>query len=184
MQKYLYLFINILSFLPPFVLSFDKKVAFYKKWKYLFPSIVIVAIPFIIWDEIFTQSGVWGFNPKYLSGLYIFSLPFEEVMFFFAIPYACIFTYEVLRVYIKRKVLNDMYTKYVSIILIIFLITLLIIFFENLYTSITLTSLLLSILIFQFILKFEEIGKFYFSYLIILVPFLIVNGILTGSFYR
>jgi lycopene cyclase domain-containing protein len=182
MQNYLYMLINIFSVLPTIALSFDKKVAFYKKWKYLFPSIVIVSIPFLIWDELFTQSGVWGFNPRYLSGIYLFSLPIEEVMFFFSIPYACVFTYEVLKVYIKKEIVNKEKSKIVSGIFILSLGILSILFYRKVYTSITFISLITFVAIFQYFLRFKEMGKFYFSYSIIIIPFLIVNGILTGSF--
>lgn len=182
MQKYLYLLIDILSFLPPFALSFDKKVFFFRKWKYLFPSMIIVAIPYLVWDEFFTQSGIWGFNPTYLSGIYLFSLPIEEVLFFFAIPYACVFTYEVLKVYIQKEIFSNKISKIISAVLVLLLFTGFLIYIRNLYTSITFIFLLLFILLFQFILKFKELRKFYFSYLIILFPFLLVNGILTGSF--
>ena len=72
-----YLFLDILSVIFPFLLSFDKKVAFYKTWKYLFPAMFIVGLFFIVWDMLFTAKGVWGFNPAYISGIHIFNLPIE-----------------------------------------------------------------------------------------------------------
>ena len=44
----------------------------------------------------------------------------------------------------------------------------------------------LSIIIFlaEFIFKNKELGKLYFIFLIILIPFCIDNGILTGSFLK
>jgi len=43
----------------------------------------IVAILFIIWDIIFTNYGVWSFNPRYLLGTNFYSIPLEEVFFSF-----------------------------------------------------------------------------------------------------
>ena len=182
MHNYLYLIINIISVLPPFALSFDKKVSFFRKWKFLFPAIIIVAIPFLIWDQLFTQYGIWGFNPKYLSGIYLFNLPVEEVMFFFTIPYACVFTYEVLKVYISKNIVGKKTSNIISSLLILILSIAFVTFFNNIYTSITSISLILFIFLFQYVIKFNQLGKFYFSYLIILFTFLFVNGILTGSF--
>ena len=92
----LYLWINILTLLFPLLLSFDKKVAFYKRWKYLFPAIAVTATFFLIWDEWFTQMHIWDFNAKYLMGYYMGHLPAEEVLFFFTVPYASIFIFEVI----------------------------------------------------------------------------------------
>ena len=70
------------SITGPFLLSFDRKVAFYKYWKALFLAIVPVAIVFLIWDEYFTINKIWGFTPRYLIGYYLGHLPVEEVSFF------------------------------------------------------------------------------------------------------
>ena len=78
----LYLILMLVSFGSCLVLSFDKKVAFYKNMRFFIPSVFAVAIPFLIWDEFFTINDVWGFNPTYLQGLYLGSLPLEEVLFF------------------------------------------------------------------------------------------------------
>ncbi len=103
---YIYLYLNIFTILFPFLLSFDKRVQFYKNWKYLFPAMVINALIFIVWDSIFTHHGVWGFNDKYLVGIYLYNLPLEEVLFFVTVPYACVFIYECLNVYIKQDFLQ------------------------------------------------------------------------------
>mgnify|MGYP000874934102 FL=1 len=71
----LYGWVILLSFAGPFALSFDRKVAFYKEWRYVFAAALIVAVPFLIWDEFFTRWGVWGFNPTYLLKIYIGQLP-------------------------------------------------------------------------------------------------------------
>ena len=102
----LYLTLMLVSFGSCFLLSFDGKVAFYKNFKCLFTAIIAIAIPFIIWDQLFTEKGVWGFNPDYLQGLFIGELPLEEVLFFFMIPYCCVFIYEVLNAYFPNAALH------------------------------------------------------------------------------
>src|SRR3712207_5526265 len=103
---YIYLYLNIFTILFPLLRSFDKRVQFYKTWKYLFPAIAINALIFIIWDSIFTHHGVWGFNTDSLLGIYLFNLPLEEILFFITVPYACVFIYECLNVYVKRDLLR------------------------------------------------------------------------------
>jgi lycopene cyclase domain-containing protein len=164
----------------PFLLSFDRKVAFYRLWKYVFPAILITALLFILWDILYTYLGVWSFNQKHLSGIYFFNLPVEEVLFFIAIPYAALFTYEVLLVYFPRDYLGK-YARFISLFLVIVLIPTGLIFYGRLYTSANLILGGLLILFFQFVLKVSWMGRFYLAFGVILIPFILVNGILTGS---
>lgn len=179
-SKYLYLTLNILSFLFPFLFSFYPKANFSKKWKFLWVAILIPAALFIIWDEYFTQMGVWGFNEKYLSGFYVGSLPIEEILFFICIPYACVFTYEALKYLVKPDYLRSL-QKILSIVLIASSFLLGFIYTSKWYTCTTFLSLGIFISILQFGTKAPFLSRFYFSYFFILIPFFIVNGILTGS---
>ncbi|MEM9024913.1 MAG: lycopene cyclase domain-containing protein, partial [Bacteroidota bacterium] len=95
----LYLILNMASILPPLLLSFDSKVAYYRRWRYLFPAILIVAAVFIAWDVWFTAMGVWGFNARYLTGLHLGNLPLEECLFFITIPYSSVFIYDCFKAY-------------------------------------------------------------------------------------
>lgn len=179
MKNYYYLFIDLGCILIPFLSSFYPKHAFYKKWRPFFSANVIVAFFFIIWDIYFTKIGIWGFNPDYLTGFYLFNLPIEEILFFICIPYACIFTFFSLKYLIKK----NPPIKSLPIINILFAVTLLIIGlfnFEKLYTG---TTFILSgiLLIILKILK-RDLSFHYIAYLIILPFFFLSNGILTGSF--
>jgi len=176
----LYLLINLAVISLPLALSFDKKVHFYKKWKYFFPALFITASVFVAWDIGFTAIGAWGFNPEYHSDIYLINLPFEEVLFFITVPYASVFTYEVFKEYIQRDPLK-VASKYISYILVIVGWFMGIMFLQRIYTSITFTLLALLIGYLEY-KKFVHFGIFYLSYLVIIVPFLLVNGALTGLF--
>lgn len=178
--KYLYLTLDLLTILFPFLFSFYSKADFSKKWKYLWPAILIPGIIFIIWDEYFTRLGVWGFNEAYLSGLYVGSLPLEEILFFICVPYACVFTYEAL----NHLVSKDYFGQSQRIISASVILTCLLFGITNIdkwYTSTTFLGLGIYLIWLQFIRKESFLGRFYFSFVIILLPFFIVNGILTGS---
>lgn len=177
--KYLYLTLDLFTVLFPFLFSFYSKANFSKKWKYLWPSILISGIIFIVWDEFFTRMGVWGFNEAYLSGLYIGSLPLEEVLFFICIPYACVFTYEALNHLISKNYIRSS-QKITSVVLILICLFLGTTNIDKEYTSTTFLSLALYLIFLQFIKKESFLGRFYLAYLFILIPFFIVNGILTG----
>lgn len=51
---------------------------------------MLVSVPFILWDIWAAQSGHWGFNPSYTLGYEWFGIAFEEVLFFFTVPLACL----------------------------------------------------------------------------------------------
>ena len=173
-----YLLLDIICVLFPFLLSFDKKVAFYKTWKYLFPAIAINGAFFILWDILFTANGVWGFNEKYITGIYVFNLPIEEVLFFISVPYSCVFIYEVLKAYVNRDILGCV--KMINAIVIISTITLCFIYYDRTYTIVNAGICFCLVLFASLVYKFKDLGRFYLAYFVSLIPFLICNGILTA----
>jgi lycopene cyclase domain-containing protein len=176
--KYLYLIINILVIAPPLVLSFDKKIAFYKEWKRFIPSLLIVIVPFLIWDAAFFKNGVWGFNEDYITGIRFFSLPLEEILFFVTIPYACVFAHYCLKGYFNLS-MNSKLLKPTVLFIGMLLIALGLFNFEKSYSNIVFTSTGALLLISAY--SFIDLGKLFYSFLVLLVPFTIVNGILTGT---
>jgi lycopene cyclase domain-containing protein len=175
----LYLWVMIFTLLGPLALSFDKKIHFYTHFKRLFISIILVAIPFLLWDEYFTQNQVWGFNPDYLEGIFFGHLPLEEILFFILVPYACIFIYEVLKGYFPNLNTQKLTKVFVPLFATLSFV-LAIMFYENGYTfSACLLASVLTLL-FGRVLKKEWLGNFLVTYLVALIPFVIVNGILTG----
>lgn len=177
----LYLWVNLLTLIGPFALSFDKKVAFYKQWKFVFPAIIMVAVAFLLWDEYFTAKGIWGFNPHYLQGVYLGNLPLEEVLFFITIPYACIFIFSCIAAYFPNQNFNKLGYIF-SLLFTITALSLSIYFKENWYTFYALigAGILNAILYFGFTPKWY--GRFVVSFLIAILPFILVNGLLTGMF--
>ena len=174
-----YLLINILTCFFPIVLSFDKKVHFYQKWKFIFPGLLISGALYLIWDYIFTVQNVWSFNPSYILGIKFFDLPLEEILFFITVPFACIFIYECLKVYFNPKI-NQKISKGITYFLIATCVILLFFYYDRLYSLINFSTLLF-ILIYTLIKPIKlNMGQFYLAYLVSLVPFYIVNGILTS----
>jgi lycopene cyclase domain-containing protein len=178
-MKSAYLLINFFTVFFPVILSFDKRVQFVKSWRYIFPGLLISGLLFLFWDHLFTVFGVWSFNSDYIQGLYILDLPLEEILFFITVPFACIFIYECLNCYVKPDILKSV-SVYITYALIILSAVLLFKFYDRVYTLITF-GLLLAILFFaQFILKVDYLSRFYLAYMVSLLPFYIVNGLLTS----
>ena len=178
-MKNTYLLINFLTVLFPIILSFDKRVRFFQSWKYIFPGLFISGLLFLFWDYLFTIYGVWSFNPDYVKGIYFLNLPIEEILFFVTVPFACIFIYECLNYYIKRDLLESV-SVYISYLLITLCSVLLVLFYDRVYSLITYGLLLVILLIAQFVINRKFLSRFYLAYLVSLIPFYIVNGLLTS----
>lgn len=136
---------------------------------------------FVPWDIIKTSIGVWGFNPDHLQGYYFFNLPVEEILFFIAIPYACLFTYHALGYLVKRDYIGDA-AKPFTLILAAALLILGLMNMDRTYTFVTFISTGVFLLMHVALVKNNYLGRFWFMYLIILIPFFLVNGALTGMF--
>ncbi len=179
--KFLYVSLMALCLAGPLLLSFDKKVAFYKNFKPLVLATLPIALFFILWDIAFTYLGVWGFNEKYLTGISFAGLPLGEYLFFLVIPYCCVFIYEVLRAYFPHF-RHQRLRQPVSNFLIGFSVVIAIIYYDRLYTVLNFSLLAIFILYFSKASKAPWLGWFYFAFAVILIPFLIIDSILTGSF--
>lgn len=175
----LYLWIILGTIIFPLLLSFDKKIHFYTHWKTVFPAIFAVGIFFLLWDNYFTEHRIWGFNPRYVQGIYLFRLPLEEVLFFLVVPYACLFVYEVVKGYLPDLKL-DLLGRAFAFLMVLSGLLLTIFYLRNWYT---LTACSLSVLLVigvHFRARAKWFNHFALAFMICLIPFLIVNGILTG----
>ncbi len=181
-RHFTYLLINAAAICFPLLLSFDKKVAFYKQWKHLVWGIFFTGAFFVFWDAIFTRQGIWSFNEAYITGFKIAGLPIEEWLFFITVPYCCVFIYECLLRYFS-------FNKHAVIAWKIFLVTgillllVAMVFYERAYTVFAFGGCGLALQLFYFFRKKMRgfrANTFLWMYAISLAPFLIVNGILTA----
>jgi len=177
---YLYLLLNLGSLCIPLLYSFDKKMRFIKNWKAVLLSLTIVASIFLIWDALFTVNRVWGFNSDYHLNFEFFQMPIEEWMFFFCIPYASVFIHYSLEYFKPKLLIPEKFTRRITLFFILFFIPVIIMNTDRLYTSVN-YSFLVAILLLGFFYGTQYLRRFYISFLIILIPFFIVNGVLTGT---
>ena len=143
---------------------------------------VIPALLYILWDIYFTSKGVWHFNETYITGIKLYNLPLEEVLFFFIVPYCCVFIYACIRSYFPNLVNKKSADLFLQIMAIGLIIAGLIYKGKD-YTSWTfiLTGFFI-VMLFKFRIFFKNFDavSFLVSYAICLIPFLIVNGFLTA----
>lgn len=179
---YTYFLILAASLAGPLALSFDKKVAFYKNWKYFFPAMIIPALLYIVWDIYFTSKGVWSFNAGYITGIKLYNLPLEEVLFFFIVPYCCVFIYACIKSYFPNLV-NKKSAEWILKGLAALLLVTGIIYCNRYYTGWTFIftgGFIFILYLFKNFFKGFDGVSFLVSYAICLIPFLIVNGFLTA----
>jgi lycopene cyclase domain-containing protein len=175
----LYFWLDIGAIAFPLALSFNKIGHFYKRWKAVFSAISITGLFFISWDILFTIKGVWGFNPDYLLGIDILHLPLEEWLFFVCVPYSCLFLYDQFLILKVKDVLKPI-EKYLDFFIMGIAGAFFIKGFGNTYTT-TISSLVLLFIVVVQLTKPQNKGIFYLCYFIILIPFALINGILTGA---
>jgi lycopene cyclase domain-containing protein len=172
--------ILVLSLLYPLAQSFEWRVTMHKRFRFIIPGILATALVYIPWDVWFTRMGIWGFNHNYTRDFYLGGLPIEEWLFFIVIPYCCFFLFEVLRFFVKR-----FYFPRISLGVIIGLLAifgvLIILYHDHTYTVVT-VAWASFVLILQLIFKTWKtwFSGFLAMYLLSMVPFIIVNGLLTS----
>lgn len=177
-----YLKILILSTFVPVIFSFHPKVKFYIYYKSIFKATLLVSSIYILWDIIFTKLGIWGFNNQFLNGFYIFNLPIEEILFFLCIPFCCLYTYHLVEKFNISFFKNTDWEKInVYFLFIVFVLGL--INYTKLYTFICFIMFSLVLFIVNKSSININFNFFYTTFILIIIPFLIINGALTGLFF-
>lgn len=176
-----YALLLILTISIPLLGSFENRVCYVRSWPALFTAFTVTATPFIIWDILFTRQGVWHFNEAYTGSITIASLPLEEWLFFFAIPFSSLYIYRWV-VYGHREKTHTFSASWpvwlygVGGILVITAF----IFHEKSYTSVV--FLLSGLALFHIgYTRPLFIKNFMIAFLITLIPFFLVNGYLTAK---
>ena len=143
---------------------------------------IVPALLYIVWDIYFISKGVWSFNEAYITGIKLYNLPIEEILFFFIVPYCCVFIYACIRSYfpnLKDKKTGDWILKAMAVLLLMAGV----IYYNKYYTSWTFiftgVFILIIYVVRNFFKAFDAVS-FLVSYAICLIPFLIVNGFLTA----
>lgn len=174
-----YLLINILIISIPLLFSFERKIRFYRRLPSVGVSVLVVGTAYLIWDAAATARGHWGFNPEHVLGIRIAGLPVEEILFFVTVPYACLFLYETIRVYIREYSfpLSGWFQRSIAIVCIIAAVY----FSHQPYTqTVFIFTGLFFILSSMLDLQMLRSNIFWFYIVLTYLPFFIVNYTLTS----
>jgi lycopene cyclase domain-containing protein len=173
-----YLIFNIIVLTGPLFFGAMKPFYFMDRVKYTILPIIIPGILFLIWDSSVTYSH-WFFNEKYVLGITIFNLPIEEILFFITVPFACLFTWEMIirRTDEKELVWINKLRPYLYLIIPIgvwFFIS------GRHYTGLAISFLGLAILLDQLLNTNLILKRRFYLYLLFILFFtLVFNGYLT-----
>ncbi|MEJ5053420.1 lycopene cyclase domain-containing protein [Sphingobacterium sp. MYb382] len=180
MQPYTYILILFFTIIICFVASFDKRIQFHKHFGTFLISSTLVALPFVGWDIAFTKLGVWWFDTSYTLGITIAGLPLEEWLFFWCIPFSCVFTYYCLDKFFDLSWAN-LWNNIIVFLSAIALIVVALLYHEKIYTLVTALITLFTLLYLHFVAKKIWIGQASFIFFILMLGFFPVNGLLTGT---
>lgn len=92
-MRYEYFLFNVVVVFFPLVLSFWRPSFFLHHWGRAWLSIAVVACPFVLWDA-WVAGTHWTFNSNYVLGFKVAGLPVEEIMFFFTVPFSCLYSWQ------------------------------------------------------------------------------------------
>ena len=181
-SHFYYLFVDLGCLLGPLIFSFLPQSKFYKNFKPLSLALIGMMLLFLPMDALFTYWNIWHFNPNYLLGTNLINLPLEEILFFICIPFACVFSFESLRHFHADKT-----SRTAEVVAIILIALNFITIYNHPHLSYTLYANLCSAIIIIYFLfrQTKYLNNLLLSWMLLLVPFIISNGILTGiDFYK
>lgn len=180
MKSLTYLAVLFFAIIICFIASYDKRIQFHKHFISYLKAGTIVAIPFIAWDIWFTSLGVWWFNTDYTLGLVIAGLPLEEWLFFFCIPFSCLFTYYCVDKFFTLDWL-DGFNNTIVFASIVVLAVVGLLHTDKIYTLVTAIITIGTLIYLHFIAKTPWIGRASLLFTILMIGFFLVNGVLTGT---
>jgi len=156
-----------------------KDLNFAKNSKFLILSVLINVFVFSVPTEFLTQLKVIVFNPPYLTGLTLWELPAEELLLYFLLPGAGLAVYSFLNVHYPDNT-PEKYSLAVSNIMLGVCIAMLYFGHQKLYTVFTFALLMAFLVFIEYVGKIRFMYRFYRAYLVSLILFYLVYGVLTS----
>ena len=179
LKHFTYLFLMLATLIISSIFSFNKRIQFFRKLKYLLPAIIFTSAIFILWDVRFTQLNVWSFNPEFITGLTILNLPVSEWLFFISVPYFSMLIYETLKIKLGQF---EKPNFFLALSLVLLVVSGLLAWYSRQKVFTFFTFFLLTIYFGYTIFRNRfkpHYTKFYLAYVIALIPFFIIRVVQT-----
>ena len=176
----MYALLLVLVGLPPLILALSRwKFGWSKQdWLQLGKSYLCVSVPFVLLDAFSHARGWWHYNPAYVSDLTLLGLPIEEVLFFFVIPFACLYLYSAMDRQFKKAPVSK-YFGWGSVALLLASLAV-VSFFSPYERTIVDAVLLLAVLITWWAIRPRFTRPFVYWSVSIMLLFFTVNTALTA----
>ena len=175
----LYLWLDLLVAAGPLALSFDRRVFYVRLWPTVLASSAIVGIPFAVWDVLAAAAGTWWWRGRFAGSPLVYSLPPGELAFFVAVPFSCLFVYEVLSAYLPAR--RVPFPRWAGFAVALASFAAALAALPRSYTAIVLTAFglffLLTALLRPSLLQERTVWA---AFAASFIPFAVVNGILTA----
>lgn len=178
-MNYTYLFVDLGLLLFAVILFSGKQLNFANQSKFIILAILINVFAFSVPTEFLTQLKVIVFNPPYLSGMTLWELPVEELLLSMLLPLCGLAIYLVLNLRFPDNNLEK-YSLALSNMMLGLCIAMLYFGHQKLFTVFTFSILLVFLLYVEYINKIRFMYKFYRAFLVSLILFYIVYGLLTS----
>ena len=175
----LYLLLDLAVLFFPVVLSFDRKVAYVRRWPRALLSAAAVAVPFLVWDVLMTRAGAWSFSHRWAGEARLAGLPPAEILFFLVVPFACLFIYDVVGAYFRERVGRPHRLPWLALSAVLGAAS--VALRQRLYTSTILaaTALVLAVTA-AWAPALLASRRYWLAMLLTYAPFLVMNGVLTA----
>jgi lycopene cyclase domain-containing protein len=172
--------LNLFLLMLPLLGSFHPKLQFYKRWKFWVPAVIIPAVVFIFWDVWFTAAKVWTFNPEQVASKRLVGVPMEQVAFFFLLPFAAIFMYELVQHWAPKLILKKKHAGILSLLIVAFWLVSLSLNLSKLYPMVCF-ALCLPVLTLVWYNYSDIIRRYLLVYVLLFIPLMLLNSFFVGS---
>lgn len=103
MEKFTYLALMVVV-AAPFLWKYrDRNLPLHRRLRPAIAAMLIVAVPFVVWDVAVTAAGHWSFSDAYTIGWRLAGLPIEEILFFVVVPLTSILVWDTVGYFMRRR---------------------------------------------------------------------------------
>jgi lycopene cyclase domain-containing protein len=174
-----YLLVLLATGLGPALLLFLPPQRSYLKWKAYATAVLVILLIYIPWDMAFTAMGEWQFNSTYISGIWWGNLPMEEWLFFIITPWSCLFVLDSMHFHFPALQNQHRLQRMLVLTCMASIVALLLLGEGGNYTW-TASGIALALLVAEYQVPTRISATVLLAYLVLLVPLILCNGILTG----